>query len=168
MILICHADSPPIVPNVRRSPIAHDTPRIPVSAVDNPLDYTVPAVEISGPTGPSPVAQLRASVPQSNGRAAQWTFHETARLIHVVSDPSVGAALARYATGMNRSELDARLPAPFSNGFYLLFNDESFRPQHPNPLNIVLRDIKPNRSTSRDGSILKTKFADIRKDFTMI
>ena len=102
-----------------------------------------------------------------NGNVSQWTISESARLIHVVCDPSVGLALARLAHGMTRSELDARLANPFLNEFHRLYNDQSFKPAHPKPSEPLLRGIDPNRFPQRDGGILKTKFADIRKHFTI-
>ena len=105
---------------------------------------------------------------QSNGKAAQWTLHETARLIHTVCDPSLGTALARYAEGLTRQELDARLPSPFHKEFLELFNNPEFLPSHPDPSLNLLRGMDPNRHTSRDGDILKSKFADVRKELTSV
>ncbi len=65
---------------------------------------------------------------QANGHSAQWVMNESARLVHVIQDPSVGAALARWVNGLNRVEFDARLVAPFGNEFLRLFNDPNYAP----------------------------------------
>ncbi len=55
---------------------------------------------------------------EGNGHSTQWVMNESARLVHVIQDPSVGAALVRWANGLNRAELDARLAAPFGIEFF--------------------------------------------------
>ncbi len=105
---------------------------------------------------------------QTNGRQAQWTFHETCRLAHVILDPSVGAALARSATGLTRPELDARLATPFDAEFFQLFNNPEFQPAHPDPTNIHLAGMDAKMFTRREGYTLKTKYSDLRKEFTIV
>ena len=145
------AEPTPIVPN----PALHVASASPPQAV--PRD-TIPH---SG----ADLIGARAST-QANGHSAQWVMNESARLVHVVQDPSVGAALARWANGLNRVELDARLVAPFGNEFLRLFNDPNYAPRHPEPANSILRGIDPSFVVCRDGTKLKEKFAVIRKDFT--
>jgi hypothetical protein len=105
---------------------------------------------------------------QTNGNRPQWTSHETARLIHTICDPSLGQALARYAEGLTRAELDARLPNPFQGEFLLLYNNPEYRPAHPDATNTIIRGMDPNQYASRDAETLKSKFSELRKDFTSV
>ena len=126
------------------------------------------SIGVSPPTTGPATSSMSRPASQANGRQAQWVFHETCRLAHVILDPTVGAALARSATGLTRPELDARLVAPFDAEFFQLFNNSEFKPAHPEPTNILLAGMNPNSFTRREGHTLKTKYSDMRKEFTIV
>jgi hypothetical protein len=152
-----HADSEG-APTITSSEAAVTSPTV----VNAESTCGVPAT----PTPRQRTSNIREGV-QANGSAAQWTNNETARLIHVVCDPSVAIALARHASGLSRAQLDAKLKSPFVTEFLDLYNDATFTPAHPDPKVPILKGIDPCDCHRRVGNILSDKYTEIRKLFTV-
>jgi hypothetical protein len=67
----------------------------------------------------------------SRKRALNWKANETARLAHVLVDPSKARALTRMVTRASREELDVGIHDPWSNECVKLFNRKEFVPEAP-------------------------------------
>jgi hypothetical protein len=105
-------------------------------------------------------------------RAANWTANESARLAHVLVDPSNATALTRLVSGASREELDVGLRDPWSEEFYSLFNNPRFQPEVPEISGGAVQQMVNGFDSSelkceRDGAKLKSQWSAIRAKFTV-
>lgn len=105
-------------------------------------------------------------------RSPNWTANETARLAHVLVDPSNSTALTRLVSRASREQLDAGLHDPWSAEFVTLFNNPAFVPEVPEiaggAVQETLDKFDPGEwKNARDAAKLKSQWSAIRSRFTV-
>jgi hypothetical protein len=105
-------------------------------------------------------------------RSPNWTANETARLSHVLVDPSNSTALTRLVSRASREQLDVGLHDPWSEEFVSLFNNPTFVPEVPEiaggAVQETLDKFDPGElKHSRDAAKLKSQWSTIRSKFTV-
>jgi hypothetical protein len=106
------------------------------------------------------------------GRSPNWTANETARLAHVLVDPSNATALTRLVSRASRDQLDCGLRDPWSEEFQSLFNNPKFEPEVPEIAGGAVQETLDRFDPSelkhkRDAAKLKSQWASIRSKFTV-
>jgi hypothetical protein len=110
--------------------------------------------------------------PSSKKRAPNWTVNESARLAHVLVDPSNSRALTKLMGKPTRQDRDQGLHDPWSNEFLRLFNDPRFVQEPPDiaggaVLSTIDRFDAGELRNEGDAAKLKMQWNHLRSKFSV-